>query len=333
MADKTFWGIHIDSAAGQQLLLKHGVVAIGWEKLGDLSAIGGDRELIKKALGVSYPDAKPGAIPVSAGQLYRFVNELAVGDIVVFRSREQPAIHMGQVTGPYRYDVSEDSGHPNRRPVKWVREVKITAVSQGALYELGAAMSFFQLKNYAEEWTALLAGSTPTTALAETDDTVATVSAATEQSTRDFVRKRLSKELKGHPFTHFVAHLLETMGYRTRVSPEGSDGGIDIVAHRDELGFEPPIVKVQVKSGDGSVGGPAISELLGNLTGSGEFGLFVALGTFSMQARQKAKTTIRLIDGEALVDLILAHYEELDSRYKSLIPLKRMYIPQPLPES
>src|ERR1035441_35444 len=28
------------------------------------------------------------------------------------------------------------------------------------------------------------------------------------------------------------------MGYCTRVSPEGPDGGVDIIAHRDELGFE-----------------------------------------------------------------------------------------------
>lgn len=38
------------------------------------------------------------------------------------------------------------------------------------------------------------------------------------------------------------------MEYRTRVSPEGPDGGVDIIAHKDELGFEPPIIKVQVKS-------------------------------------------------------------------------------------
>lgn len=32
-----------------------------------------------------------------------------------------------------------------------------------------------------------------------------------------------------------------------------------------------------------------------------------------------------------LVDLILQHYEQFDSRYKSLLHLKRVYIPQ-LPE-
>ena len=33
----------------------------------------------------------------------------------------------------------------------------------------------------------------------------------------------------------FVAHLLNKMGYRTRVSPEGTDGGVAIIAHKDGL--------------------------------------------------------------------------------------------------
>jgi restriction system protein len=121
------------------------------------------------------------------------------------------------------------------------------------------------------------------------------------------------------------------MGYRTRVSPAGADQGIDIVAHRDELGFEPPIIKVQVKSREGTTGGPEIAELLGNL-GDKEFGLFVTLGTYTPQAKQKSTSRIRLLDGEALVDRILEHYDELDPTYKRTIPLKRIYIPQPLAE-
>jgi len=99
-----------------------------------------------------------------------------------------------------------------------------------------------------------------------------------EETTRDFVLKRLAQELKGHPFANFVAHLLNTMGYRTRVASQGPDGGIDIVAHKDELGFEPPIIKVQVKSSEGSIGAPAVSALYGKV-GNSEFGLLVTLGS------------------------------------------------------
>ena len=122
------------------------------------------------------------------------------------------------------------------------------------------------------------------------------------------------------------------MGYRTRVSPEGPDGGIDIIAHRDELGFEPPIIKVQVKSGDkGTVGDPVVSALYGKV-GHGEFGMVVTLGTFTNQATNfaKSKSNLRLISGTELVDLILTHYDEFDSSYKGVLPLRRIYVPEPL---
>jgi len=154
-----------------------------------------------------------------------------------------------------------------------------------------------------------------------------------EETTRDFVLKRLAQEVKGHPFAAFVAQLLGTMGYRTRISPEGPDGGIDIVAHKDELGFEPPIIKVQVKSGEGSVGDPAVSALYGKI-GPTEFGLFVTLGSFTTPAINfaKSKSNLRLIDGEELVALIFQHYEHFDSRYKGLLPLRRVYVPEVIEE-
>jgi restriction system protein len=154
-----------------------------------------------------------------------------------------------------------------------------------------------------------------------------------EQTTRDFILKRLAQELKGHPLAEFVAHLLNAMGYRTRVSPEGPDGGIDIVAHKDELGFEPPIVKVQVKSGEGSVGDPVVSALYGKVEAQ-EFGLLVTLGSITHQARSfaRSKSNLRLIDGQEFVDLVLIHYDQFDSRYKGLLPLKRVYVPAPLEE-
>ena len=160
------------------------------------------------------------------------------------------------------------------------------------------------------------------------DDTVAAVAENAQESTRDFVIKTLAQELKGHPFADFVGQLLQTMGYRTRVSPAGPDGGIDIVAHKDELGFEPPIIKVQVKSTEGSIGDPVVSALYGKVV-AGEFGLLVTLGTFTSQAISfaKSKSNLRLIDGDELVDLVFLHYDQFDSSYKALLPLKRIFVP------
>lgn len=120
------------------------------------------------------------------------------------------------------------------------------------------------------------------------------------------------------------------MGYRTRVSPDGSDKGIDIVAFRDELGLHPPIIRVQVKSGEGNVWSPEVQALSGAVGDKGA-GLFVTLASFSKQARDfaEARGNLRLLDGDAVLEVLLEHYEELDAKYRAEIPLKRVYMPEP----
>ena len=190
-------------------------------------------------------------------------------------------------------------------------------------------MSFFLIKNFADEFRASVEGKAAVVTPVVHDESIAAVAEDIEETTRDFVLKRLAQELKGHPLAEFVAHLLNTMGYRTRVSKEGPDGGVDILAHKDELGFEPPIVKVQVKSTEGSIGDPIVSSLYGKVA-SDEFGLLVTLGTFTTPALNFAtsKSNLRLIDGDELVRMIFNHYDKFDSRYKGLIPLRRVYVPE-----
>lgn len=335
--EATIWGIHAGKTGDSDLLFfKSNVVGVGWAKIGDLSKIKPDREAFKAKVAEAYPDAKPGAIPTNAGQLYRFVHEMKPGDIVLYPSRRDRQIHFARVEGPYRYeprkDARQDEGYPHPRSVKWVLAMPRTQFSQGALYELGSAMSLFQIKTYAEEFLSALEGKVIAPPARE-DPSASEVAEDIEETTRDFILKRLAQELKGHPLAEFVAHVLQAMGYRTRISPEGPDSGIDVIAHKDELGFEPPIVKVQVKSGEGSIGDPVVSALYGKVS-AGEFGLLVTLGTFTNQARNfaRSKSNLRLIDGEELVSLIYQHYEQFDSRYKGLLPLKRVYVPQPIEE-
>jgi restriction system protein len=329
MTEATLWGIHAGRTGdADALFLKKNVIAVGWDRLGDLSKLGSDRDAFKAAIEKAWPEKKPGAIPNNAGQLFRFLYEVRVNDIVVYPSKHDRHVHLGKVTGEYRYDPSLEPSYPNLRSVSWMQSAPRTIFTQGALYEIGSAMSFFQVKNYADEFRAALDGR-PVSPSAGADETVAEVAEDIEETTRDFVLKTLAQELKGHPLADFVAQLLNTMGYRTRVSAEGPDGGVDIVAHKDELGFEPPIIKVQVKSSEGRIGDPEVSSLYGKV-GPDEHGLLVTLGSFTPPAVNfaRSKSNLRLIDGEQLVELILAHYEQFDSRYKGMLPLKRVYVPE-----
>jgi len=333
--DKNVWGMHAGATGdADTLFLKQNYIGLGWAKIGDLKTLSANRETFKMRVASAYPEMKLGAIPVNAGQLYRFVHEMRVGDLVAYPSKQDRQIHIGQVIGEYQYNPSLESGYPHLRQVKWLKSVPRTHFTQGALYEIGSAMSFFLLKAYVDEYKAAVEAKASTEPLAGAEDeTVALVAEDIEQLTRDFILKQLSQELKGHPLAHFVAHLLQKIGYHTRVSPEGADGGIDIIAHKDELGFEPPIIKVQVKSGTNIVSPSDVQALYGTIEGGkSEYGLFVTLSSFSSQAKifARSKSNLRLIDGTDLVDLVLQYYDHFDSRYKALLPLKRVYIPQAL---
>lgn len=326
------WGIHAGRTGdAHSLFLKQGQIAIGFNKAGNVDHLPPNREAYKEHVAQTHPGKKPGAIPNIAGQIYRFVHVMKVGDWVAYPSKSDKQIYLGQVTGEYEYTQDSDSTYPNRRSVKWLKHVPRMRFSQGALYEIGSAMSLFQIKNYADEFLTVLKGQLiePSTESTPEDETIAIVAEEIEQNTNDFILKQLAKELKGHPFAQFVAELLEMMGYRTRVSPPGPDRGVDIVAHKDELGFEPPIIKVQVKSTTSNVGDPEASALFGKVA-HGEFGLLVTLGGFTSQAKAFADTkpNLRLMDGQELVTLVLEYYDGLDSRYKGLIPLKQVYVPQ-----
>ncbi|MGQ0633330.1 MAG: restriction endonuclease [Planctomycetaceae bacterium] len=326
MADDTVWGIHAGQhGEADSVFLNGNCIALGWPKVGDLSKVPASRDQFKHLIAENYPDTKAGAIPVHGGVLYRFVHEIHLGDLVAYPCKRTGTIHLGRVTGPYTWATG---GYPHRRSLDWAKEIPRTKFSQGALYEVGSAVTLFQIRNYAYEYIAAFEGLQPEPTVSD-DETVAEVAEDIEETTRDFILKTLAQQLKGHPFATFVGHLLNTMGYRTRISDAGPDGGIDILAHKDELGFEPPIVKVQVKSTEGKIGDPDVSALYGKV-GPGEHGLLITLGTFTNQATSfsRSKSNLRLIDGAELVELILAHYEQFDSRYKGLIRLKRMYIPE-----
>ncbi len=143
------------------------------------------------------------------------------------------------------------------------------------------------------------------------DDETATLSVSrqAEETTADFVIRRVMERLSGHQFEEFVANLLECMGYTARVTQKSGDGGVDIIAHRDALGFQPPIVKVQCKRTTSQVAGADVNQLLGTL-GEGEYGLFICLGSFGRAAVEMDgnRSRLRLLDGEDFVGMVLENH-------------------------
>ena len=326
-SEKKLWGIHTKD---EDLFLKQNKIAIGWNEMGDLSLIANSRDGFKSEYAKKYPDDKKMAISLGAGMLYRFCHEMEIGDYVVYPSKSDRMINIGEVTGNYVYEQTQPH-YVQTRTVKWLKHIPRTAFTQGALYEVSAAMSLFMIKNYADEYLAALDKNFKTkAAAADEDETIGATADEIIESTKDFILKELSRHLKGYDLEEFVATLLQAMGYRTKLSPHGGDSGIDITAYKDEL---PPRILVQVKSQDGDIKETTIQSLKGAMR-EGDYGLFVTLSDYTKNAKKYLNETpiIRGINGAELVELVLKHYDLMDDKYKKLIPLKMVYIPVPKTE-
>jgi restriction system protein len=259
--------------------------------------------------------------------LYRFVKEAKINDFIVFPHKLTREISIGQIFGDYEYNKNLD--FPHTRKVKWIKKYPRTKFSQGALYEIGSAMTFFQVKNYADEFIAVLENKEIIDIIKEDIESIGYVADDIEQQSRDFILKQISQKLKGHGFAEFAGHILDLMGYKTKVSEPGSDRGIDIIAYKDDLGVEPPVIIVQVKSSDKESNEAEVSQLYGKVTEK-DFGLFISLSGFNKRASDFAfgRRNLKLLNGDDFIDLIYKYYNKIDGKYKAIIPLRKVYIPE-----
>lgn len=289
---------------------------------------------MKSALKTALPDQKPRAVAGWAGVLTRFRDEIQIGDIVVAPYKPDSTINIGKVTGGYYYDAAAET-HRHRRAVTWLKTgLSRTVFSQSALYELGSLLTVFRLRKNTEEFLAALSAdaedperiervledSTP----AHDDEESTDVPRASriERHTRDYVLETLHRSIGHIEFEEFTADLLRALGYQARRTQYQQDGGVDVIAHRDPLGIEPPLVKVQCKHSTSTVGAPKVQELVGT-QGASDLALFITLGTYSRDAIaiERQRAGLRLVDGETLVSLVLEHYDRLPERWRSRIRL------------
>ena len=85
----------------------------------------------------------------------------------------------------------------------------------------------------------------------------------------------------GHGLARCVEAILQAQGYATYGSPEGADGGRDILAGSEPLGFGTPRLCVGVKPGETPVDRPTVDKLLGAVSKFGvRDGLFGSWGGF-----------------------------------------------------
>jgi restriction system protein len=315
------------------IFIENGQIAVSFLDVDrDVSALPAQRGAFKQAFSLSGTELKPGAIPIQAGQLYRFVHELKTGDRVIYPRKIDRTLLWGEIATPYVYDQAHNPDFPHRRGVRWLNSLSRDQFSQGALYELGSTLTLFEVRNFAAEF--IRRFEPPSDAEGEKfappgeDDTQARVARDIAETTRDFIAKKIRTDLKGFALEPFVADLFRAMGYNAQATRAVRDDGIDVTAHRDELGIEPPILKIQVKAHEANIGSDHVKAFYAMIH-ERDVGIFITTGGFTVAALDFARTrgNLKLIDGVEFIALIEKYYDGLDLKFRKQIPLRRVLVP------
>lgn len=342
MNNYKMWMARGDSGRLYEEFREKGIAAIGWAKLSDARPGATRQELIKRFSECS-PNLKRGTIISGASQVWRFANEVAIGDHVVTYNPSTRKYLVGQIKGEFvsKLDPNEP-GITMSRKTEWLGEIDRDDLSTKTKNSLGSTLTLFLLPEFAAaEVLAVLAGektkantssAIPATevddeqeeAISDTRDLLEESEARALEFTKDRVTKLDWSEMQ-----ELIAGILRAMGYKTRVSRPGPDRGADIVASPDGLGFEMPRIVVEVKHREGSIGSKDVRSFLGGRH-KDDRGLYVSTGGFSKDARyeaDRASIPVMLWDLDDLVRYLIENYELLDAETKQLVPLKRVYWP------
>ena len=319
--------------------LEQNAVAIGWPDMGPIEPKQTKPQLLQKYK-QAYPNDVDGRASVSVSQIWRFFHEIKIGDNVITYDRDRRLYTLGEIISDVEWKPDLVREHPRMRHVRWTHQLLRDQVSVEIRNTLGAIQTLFLVKpKFANE---LLAKAVPLGQELKTADTPPIIPPPLEndlleevptntnlvEKAAEAIEERIVR-LDWESTQQLFAGILRAMGYRTTVSPRGSDRGVDIFASPDGLGLEEPRIFVEVKHRPNTaIGSQDVRSFIGGRS-SNDKCLYVSTGGFTKDARYEAERSnipLQLISLTDLRRLLVDNYDRLDEQTRSLIPLRRIYI-------
>lgn len=323
--------------------LQESRVYVTWSDLDiDLASLA-DRTELSDAMAERYAEAKVKTITNWVSQIWPFAHDMKIGDLIVMPLKTQRAIQIGEISGDYHFEPAGSSPFFHWRSVKWIGEAIPRAnFGKDLLNSFGAFMTICRVqRNNAEARIEAMRanGWKPETITsvvkAKTQEVCVDISAdATqeidlEEAARDQIAQLIMARFKGHGLTRLVEAILKAQGYTTYRSPEGADGGADILAGAGPLGFGAPRLCVEVKSENSPIDRPTVDKLLGAVSKFGaQEGLFVSWSGFKTNVQKELAASffrVRLWSQTELLEALFANYDQLDADLRAELPLKRIW--------
>lgn len=332
MTSQNFWMIRAGSGSKVVNDFKEkNLVAIGWCKSIDLSKIA-TKQSIKDLISTTYPENSAHQNNMVAGQVFRFIHEIKIGDGIVTYDSTKRSYLIGNVITGACFDPSQIHSMPNCRQVDWKNEVSRDLLSVNAKNSLGSIMTLFRISSEVSSELLPCENNSVLQTIQELNHDIiedeSDLLKDVQARSLEFIKDKVNR-LDWESMQILVADILTAMGYKTRISPPGSDRGKDIIASPDGFGFEQPRIVVEVKHRKGKMGAPEIRSFLGGRH-KDDKGLYVSTGGFTNEARyeaERATIPLTLMDLDDLVIALVENYDNMRVNSRALIPLEKIYWP------
>ena len=286
---------------------KEGYVGIGWYHDNPEGWDLADKDFLKLKYKELYPDDPYMRMNQNVGQVFRFVNELKVGDLVLSPFMDNRLL-VGKITSDLYFEIDSTSPYPWRKRVDWFKDTIDRHVLSVPLQNtLRSSLTCFKVSSNQEILVEL--------GLAEKAIGESSIIDGSGGSNYELIRKRFL-ELDATEFEYLVSYLLRTLGFEpTQEIGKVGDGGIDFEGILDVSGVASVNLQVQVKRYDkGAIGEKDIRNFRGALKKDFQ-GCFITLSTFNKKAvhsaMDKEREQIQLIDGTRFTEIFIEQYDKI----------------------
>lgn len=287
----------------------NGLIAVGWPHIGDL-ADAKKRSAIKKRILTHYKKYSPNALGAAAGTIYRFKEEIQIGDLIFMP--EGQAVYIGRVASDYYYVPSLDldtEGYCHQRAIEWLFEKKAIPRSllTGRLFNAMKGRQTLVILEYED-----------VKELVENKSYLFTEE-NTQELKQEYLKNLQDSSIYGINHSRFedgVRIVLQNyFPGLLRQSTRGSETGDTDLLAEIPGGLN---IRIQVKYYNGELGDRPVTQVadsmdiedVGYVVTSGEIGE-KAIKEAESQLLNKGKR-VRFIDGKEFVDLLFENISSID---------------------
>lgn len=232
--------------------LREGLAIAGWSEVGDLSQVP-NRDQMRRVVAETYPELSAQVIGNWTGQLWRFREEIALGDLVITPVGGR-RLAAGRVASPYQYRPDANPALRHVRRIHWIRtDIDRDTVQPDLRDSLGSLLTVFELsRNEAAERMVSVAehGVDP----GASDASLIATKLASPERLEEFVRESVAE---GRPVSLTIRNLLAIWGHSHRrlsvvdeirasldalglsTNPPFSEGSINSTVNVVPVGVEP----------------------------------------------------------------------------------------------